>query len=265
MRQSRPDVEASTALVDQARTSRAAFAEIYRLYVDRVFRFCRANTATVEQAEDLTEETFIKALDALVRPAGQKGRYEDRGLPFSSWLLRIAANTIRDAWRSRKEWVYSLDRAPEDDEEGEGDPLGDRLVDRRQVDPAAAVDDWDRAARLRACLALLPADYRQLLQLRFWDDCGWDDVARCMGRSAGAVKKLYARALRMLTILVQEEQLHARLGVLPEEQQQAVRFRYLEGHDPGAVARLMGRSVGSVEWLLEGALKTLWEGMHTNE
>jgi RNA polymerase sigma-70 factor (ECF subfamily) len=229
------------------------------LYVDRVFRFCRAYTATVEQAEDLTEEVFTKVLDALTRPTGQKGRYEEQGLPFSSWLLRIAANTLRDSWRGARVPLYSLDMPSAD--EGEGATLGDRLIDCRQLDPAAAVDDWERAARLRSVLVLLPQDYQQLLRLRYWEECGWQEVAAHMNRTEGAVKKLHQRALELLAVLVREEQLQAQLILLTADQRQAVRARYLEGHDLAAVARLMERSVGSVEWLLEGALKTLREGV----
>jgi RNA polymerase sigma-70 factor (ECF subfamily) len=195
--QRRSDTEASIVLIERARTSREAFAELYRIYVDRVFRFCLSQATTVELAEDLTEDTFTKALDALTRPAGRAGRYEARGIPFSSWLLRIAGNTVHDCWRANKRRPCSLDAAAGGEESD--DPFGNRLVDPRHVDPAALVDQWERAARLRACLALLPQDYRRLLQLRYWDGYRWDGVAARMGRSSAAVHKLHARALRMLS------------------------------------------------------------------
>jgi RNA polymerase sigma factor (sigma-70 family) len=252
------DAEASTVLVEQARTSRAAFAQLYRIYVDRVFRFCLAHTATAELAEDLTEDTFTKALDALTRPLGRAGRYEARGIPFSSWLLRIAGNTVRDCWRAGKRQPCSLD-APLGGEESD-DPLRDRLVDPGNVDPAALIDQWECAARLRACLALLPHTYRHLLQLRYWDEYRWEAIAARMGRSSAAVHKLHARALRMLSVLTQpEEQLRAQLSMLPEEQQQVMGFWYLQRLDVATMARLMGRSAGSIEWLLARALKTLGE------
>jgi RNA polymerase sigma-70 factor (ECF subfamily) len=256
--QRRSDAEASAVLVERARTSREAFAELYRIYVERVFRFCLAHMKTVELAEDLTEDTFTKALDALTRPPGHAGRYEAWDIPFSSWLLRIAGNTVRDCWRANPRRPCSID-APVGGEESD-DLLRDRLVDPRQVDPAALVDQWERAARLRACLALLPHAYRQLLQLRYWYEYRWQTVAARMGCSSAAVRKLHARALRMLSVLtLPEEQLCAQLSMLPDEQQQVMGFWYFEGLDVATVARLMGRSAASIEWLRARALKTLGE------
>ncbi len=202
----RPWVEAPPELIELARADREAFGQLYDLYVNRVYRFCLAHTATIEQAEDLTEETFLRALTALTRPAGRKGRYEDLGIPFSSWLLRIAANVQHDFWRRRHVTVYS----PTSVEDGrECEPPGDRAIDVRQVDLAAQVESWERAAHLHACLQLLPCDYRKALQLRYWEERTWDDVGGRMGRTAGAAKKIGRRALALLAVLVREDQLHA--------------------------------------------------------
>jgi RNA polymerase sigma-70 factor (ECF subfamily) len=256
-------VEATVELIEHARTSRAAFAELYALYIDRVFRFFLAYTGSVPQAEDLAEETFARVLAVFTRPAGEKAGYEERGVPFSSWLLRVGANIMHDAWRTNRTSLLSLDLVPADDEAY--GPLGDRIADPRQVDPASLVDAWERVERLRASLALLHPDYRRVLHLRYWEEHGWAEVATRMGRTESAVKKLGNRALRMLAVLVREEELRTNLGHLPDDQQCAVRARFLEGQDVATVARRMGRSEGSVEWLLEGALKTLWEeGIRTD-
>ena len=89
--QRREHREADTALITRARADTAAFGEIYDLYVQRVFQFCVAHSRSREDAQDLTAETFTRALQALQRPPGQPGGYEDRGVPFSAFLLRIAA------------------------------------------------------------------------------------------------------------------------------------------------------------------------------
>ncbi len=77
--------EDAPELIAQTRQDRTAVAALYDLYVGRVYAFCAVHSATREEAEYLTAQTFVPALGALPR-------YEERGQPFSAWLLRIAAN-----------------------------------------------------------------------------------------------------------------------------------------------------------------------------
>ena len=75
-------------LVDAARAGdERAIAELYNVYFPRVYRYMLARTGNVGDAEDLTEEVFIRVLDALCR-------FEWREAPFSAWLFRIAHNAI---------------------------------------------------------------------------------------------------------------------------------------------------------------------------
>ena len=85
--------EADPELIARARHDRAAFAALYDLYVARVYAFCAVHSATREEAEDLTAQTFEQALGAIAR-------YEERGQPFSAWLLRIAANAAANRARA---------------------------------------------------------------------------------------------------------------------------------------------------------------------
>lgn len=84
--------EAPSELIRRASRDRAAFAQLYDLYLPRIYAFCRRYSHGREDAEDLTAQVFEKAL------AGIR-QYEDRGVPFSAWLPRIAANTVIDRAR----------------------------------------------------------------------------------------------------------------------------------------------------------------------
>jgi len=84
--------EAEPELIARARSDRGAFAALYDLYVGRIYAFCAVHSRTREEAEDLTAQTFERALNAIAR-------YETRGAPMSSWLFRIAANLITDRGR----------------------------------------------------------------------------------------------------------------------------------------------------------------------
>ncbi|HZU11503.1 MAG TPA: sigma-70 family RNA polymerase sigma factor [Chloroflexota bacterium] len=154
------------------RGDRAAFGELYDVYLPRAYAFCRKYSASREEAEDLTAETFEKALAAI-------DRYEDRGLPFSAWLLRIAANSIID--RARRT---------------QASPLRDDDLARLHDDSFLA--EWEEAYWLLEHLATLPEDHQQVVRLRFYEDQPFTEVARRMGRSEGAVKQLLRRALRLL-------------------------------------------------------------------
>lgn len=164
--------EASPELIAHARHDRAAFGELYDQYVPRVYAFCRHYSDTREEAEDLTARTFERALGAI-------GRYEDRGLPFSSWLLRIAANLAIDRARATHPSL----------------PLREEIS---RLEDDGQLREWEESYWLRLHVAALPEDQREVVRLRFFEDRRFADVAREMGRSEGAVKQLLRRALKAL-------------------------------------------------------------------
>jgi len=177
-------VEAPPALVAQARTDRAAFGQIYDLYVRRVYAFCALGGRSREEAEDLTAQTFERALRAI-------GRYEERGVPFSAWLLRIAAHVVAD--RARRAEPLDAAAPLDDDDEAAADAAPDWA------------EEWTLATWLRGRLAALPEDQRRVVQLRYYEDRSFGDVAARMDRSENAVKQLLRRALAALRVQVHEE------------------------------------------------------------
>lgn len=173
------DGEAPPELISRARHDRAAFAELYDLYLPRVYSFCRKSSVAHEEAENLTAETFERALMAIPR-------YEDRGLPFSRWLLRIARNMILNHARSAGRETELNDPASLPSDESH-------------------LDDWEEAYWLRRHLQSLPRDQQEVVRLRFYEDQPFSDVAAQMGRSEGAVKQLLRRALQRLHLQIQQE------------------------------------------------------------
>jgi RNA polymerase sigma-70 factor (ECF subfamily) len=163
-------------LVDRATAGdREAFGELYDRCVRRVFRHVSYMVNDLDLAEDLTEQTFLRALEAI-------HRYKRRGVPFLAWLLRIARN------------LY----------------LNDRRVQRNNLSihnkwngGAAASPEFYCEAKLdgeevwRAVRAL-DGDQRQVIVLRFMDGLSYADVADVLGKSVGAVRVAQYRALRAL-------------------------------------------------------------------
>ena len=169
--------EADADLIQRARHDRDAFGAIYDMYVRRVYAFCLATMNDREDAKDATAQTFESALRAIAR-------YEDRGVPFSSWLLRIAANVIAMRARHRCGIIVLGENA-----------LRCTSCTAGDGDAAAWVERWERAERLQQHLAALPADYRMVLIYRYRDDLTLAEVAARMGRSHAAIRQLVRRAL----------------------------------------------------------------------
>ena len=95
------------AIVQQAQNGEAAaFGQLYEIYSDRVFRYVAYRVDSDADAEDITEDVFIRMLEAI-------GSFKWRDVPFSAWLMRIAHNRVIDYYRrSRLRTATPLDDAP---------------------------------------------------------------------------------------------------------------------------------------------------------
>lgn len=166
------------ALIRAAQADPTAFAALYERYLPRVYRYARARSASSDDAEDLTQAIFLRALAAL--PA-----YRPRGVPFPAWLFRIARNAITDSHRRRRDSV-TWDGLPEAFRRSEeGDPAVFALR-REQIDA------------LRELLRALAPEKRELLALRFAAGLSSAEIAHATGRSEAAVKKQLSRTLQRL-------------------------------------------------------------------
>jgi RNA polymerase sigma-70 factor, ECF subfamily len=175
-----PEDEASAEalLIEQAQADPAAFAELYRRYLDRIYLYLRTRVACDEDAADLTQQVFLQAFDAL--PA-----YRQRGLPFAAWLFQIARNALTDSYRRRRRTI-SWEAVPED-----AQPF-------LALDLEANVLRQESVAQLRKLLAQLDPAKRELLALRFGARLSTPQIAVIVGRSQGAVKKDLTRTLQKL-------------------------------------------------------------------
>ncbi len=91
------ELEAERLMIEAAQRDRAAFAPLYERYVDQIYAYAHTLTRNRELAEDVTASTFAKAIEDLPR-------FEWRGVPYSAWLYRVAANLVARQAR-RPAWV----------------------------------------------------------------------------------------------------------------------------------------------------------------
>ena len=152
-----------------------AFGVLYERYVGRIYNYIYYRTGNVYDAEDLTERVFFRALRHI-------GSYNNRGLPFSAWLYRIAHNLVANWHRdnSRRKEIPL--------EEGILPPF-------HGVHPEAFLLQTEEQDRLLRVVRCLPAERQQLLILKFVDHLSNAEIGLIMGRTEGAVKSLYHRTL----------------------------------------------------------------------
>lgn len=154
-----------------------AFGDLYMCHLDDIYRYIFYRVDNQERAEDLTEQVFVKAWEAL------EG-YEQGEYPFSSWLYRIAHNAVIDHYRTKKDEA-SLEsvsfRLPDETEGPE-----ERLIDKAE------------ARSLHEALKQLSEEKQQLLILRFVQGLPHARVAEILGKSEGACRVMQHRALAAL-------------------------------------------------------------------
>lgn len=164
-------------LIGLAKTDPDAFDVLYRRYVLPVYRYCYARTDSVEDAEDLTAQTFLACLEGI-----QRSRVRGR---FSPWLFGIARHKCADFYRSQ----YADRR----------DFIGDDIESvpdfADEVNPEAQADLQSLLDCVEHGLPQISPDRVDALRLRYWGALSIADVARVMQRSQAAVKMLISRAI----------------------------------------------------------------------
>jgi RNA polymerase sigma-70 factor (ECF subfamily) len=160
------------ALVAAAQRDPAAFDALYRRHLSAVYRYLRARLPSDDEAADLTQQVFLKALEAL--PS-----YQERGLPFAAWLFRIARNAAIDATRARRPSV-AWQQTP------------------TAATPVAALPHELALSEFADLLAPLADDKRELLTLRFVVGLNSREIAAVLGLREAAVRKQLSRSLRTL-------------------------------------------------------------------
>ena len=170
-----PDVR---RLVERAQAGdRSAIEELYRTHFDRIYGYLRMSVGSQHDAEDLTNQTFIRMLESL-------DRFVWRKVPFSAWLFRIAHNLAMDHFRAGRRW------------QPEGD-VPERISDLAPSAEEAAFRTIDRE-RMLGLIRGLSRDQQQVLTLRYVFDFTNGEAAAILGKTENAVKQLQHRAIGSL-------------------------------------------------------------------
>jgi RNA polymerase sigma-70 factor (ECF subfamily) len=188
---SRPDPSDAAAevwaLVERAQAGETeAFGLIYDRYVDTVFRFIYFRVGNRPLAEDLTSDTFLRALKRI-------GSFTWQGRDLGAWLVTIARNLVADHFKSGR---YRL-------EVTSGDVLDADREDRGpEGSPEAAVVDHITNVALLTAVKQLNPEQQECIVLRFLQGFSVAETAQAMGKNEGAIKALQYRAVRALARLL---------------------------------------------------------------
>ncbi|HHZ16847.1 MAG TPA: RNA polymerase sigma factor [Clostridia bacterium] len=163
-------------LVERIKRDKAAFLELYDTYFLKVYNYVFYRTFNQADAEELTSQTFLSALEHI-------DRYEYRNIPVGVWLFKIASNAVNDLYRKKgltADWL-------ETDSLRDENPLPETVVLLRV-----------EKERLRKELQALPALQGQALILRYLYELSYQEISEIMDKSEGSVKQLLHRGLRNL-------------------------------------------------------------------
>jgi RNA polymerase sigma-70 factor (ECF subfamily) len=169
-------------IVQRARTGdQQALADLYDLYFPRIYRYILARTGSPPEAEDVTEEVFVRMLGGI-------GNFEWREAPFAAWLFRIAHNQVVS--NARKNGVRQQETQ-----------LSVSIADQ-SPDPFCRVEDRLHFEQIFAVARCLPQAQREVLWLRFAVGLSVGDTARALGKHEGNVKVLQHKAIAKLQKLL---------------------------------------------------------------
>ncbi|MFC2044802.1 RNA polymerase sigma factor [Chloroflexota bacterium] len=161
-----------------------AFGRLYDMHVDRVYRhiYYRVNNTT--DAEDLTQQVFIKAWQAI-------GRYKKTASPFLAWLIKISHNLVIDFYRSKKSEAY-IDF--------------DIVATKPETDPAHITEAQFTRQEIRQAINKLHGDQQQVILMRFIEDFSYTEIAAALVKSEVAIRVTLHRGLAKLKTIMEKAQ-----------------------------------------------------------
>ncbi|MFG2822577.1 ECF subfamily RNA polymerase sigma factor, BldN family [Kitasatospora sp. NPDC048365] len=170
-------------LVERAQNGESeAFGRLYDHYADTVYRYIYYRVGSRATAEDLTSETFLRALRRI-------GTFTWQGRDFGAWLVTIARNLVADHFKSSR---FRLEVTT-------GEMLDSNECERSPED--SVLESLSNAALLEAVRRLNPQQ-QECVTLRFLQGLSVAETARIMGKNEGAIKTLQYRAVRTLARLL---------------------------------------------------------------
>jgi len=166
-------------LIKRARSDRAAFAQLYRIYCERVFRYCCRRLFNRHAAEDVTSTVFFRVMRTI-------RTFEGNSDGFRNWLYRIATNAVNDHLKTAKKRAEAVRNAAQE-------------YGRRHAFATESDEELQKKnlAVKQAILGLKPK-YQTVITLRFFEKMKLVEIAEILGQNPATIRTQLARALNRL-------------------------------------------------------------------
>ena len=178
------------------KSDQKAYAELMERYRDSIFHLCRKMVFNDDDADDLTIETFGKAFQRL--------KQYTPAFAFSTWLFKIASNHCIDFIRKKRINALSLDRGLPTEEGGN---IQFTIKDDAP-DPIETLEKKQRVEKMRLVVSELKPRYRKLVELRYFEEYSYDEIALELDLPLGTVKAQLYRARDILTSVMESSKKH---------------------------------------------------------
>lgn len=183
-------------LIQQAQSGQSeAFGLLVKRYQTAVYNVALRMFGQGVEAEDATQEAFIRAYKALAR--------FDTSRPFAPWIKRITVNVCLNIIDSKQNQTQTVatDIKRGDEEQGDMDDWQHRMPT-----PEQNLEEQERSQRLREAIQSLPPNYRAVVEYRHFQDLSYDQIAEAMNRPVSSVKSDLFRARKLLATKLKEEE-----------------------------------------------------------
>lgn len=153
----------------------AAFTVLYERCVDRVYRHVYYRVSNQDDAEDITQETFVKAWKAI-------DKYKSTGAPFVTWLVTIAGHLVIDYYRSRQKVVITSE-------------VYEKVPVSVDSDPEKQAELNFNSVLIKEAIHKLKGDKQKVILMHFIDGFSYEEIAKALNKSQGAIRVIQYRAL----------------------------------------------------------------------
>lgn len=174
-----------------------AFAKLLQRYKRPVYHMILKMVRNVDDAEDLTMESFSKAFRSLHR--------FKKDFTFSTWLFRIATNNTIDHIRKKKLNTLSIENTYTDDD---GQSVSIDVKDENNLDPQEEAIRAQKEELMQVFVNMLPSKYQKLVRLRYFNELSYEEIAEEIDAPLGTVKAQLHRARELMYDLVKNKKEH---------------------------------------------------------
>ena len=168
---------AQNILIQKAKEDRAAFAQLYRMHYELVFRYCARRLFNRHAAEDVTSTVFLKVLRKL-------GSFEGNSQGFRNWLYSIATNAINDHLRTKARRADAIRMATQE-------------LDC-SAPPGSDTDLQEINVALKQAVLALQPKYQTVITLRFFEKMRLVEIAEVLNQNPATIRSQLSRALKRL-------------------------------------------------------------------